>query len=256
MIKTIKRILLSSLSVLTISVICWTVAFLNPSFMYANKTTVGMVTIHHNDVLDDQTQTVILNAIEIIKTSELYEEDIRIDLCLKEDSFYPELHPFKSGTAYSFWNKAVIYNSEPDFNKNIAEYSWEVNNYENRKADLTWLLAHEFTHNLQYNMDRNFIFKYDFWQQEGYAEYISRKWKDDGKLKEKIQYLLVEEKKEHIGLPVFLRSDGTIQILSYYKYGLMVQYLVEQEHLDFKKMGNDTRTFDKVYSEMVDWSQR
>lgn len=253
MIKAIKKVFLSAISILSLSVLCWTIAFLNPSLMYANRTTIDIVTIHHNDRLVEETENIIMDALEIIKTSDLYSDDIKIDLCLNEGSYYPQLHPFKGGIAYSFLNKSIIYDSQPDFSKNITVYT---NNNEVRKANLTWLLAHEFTHNLQFHMDKSFIFKYDFWQQEGYAEYISREWKNDGRLKEKIQYLIAEEQKEHNGLPVFLLPDGTIQILSYYKYGLMVQYLVEQENLNFPAIEKEKRTLEQVYADMISWSER
>lgn len=256
MFKTIKKVVLSSLSVLIVSTIFLSIALLNPSMTYANKTSFDKVTVYHNQVLTEETEGIINNAIEIIKTSELYTDDIHIDLCLNDGSYYPEFHPLGAGIAYSFLDKAIIYKSTADFEKNTSTYQWAVNENEVRKVDLTWLLAHEFTHNLQYNMKTLFQMDYEFWQEEGYAEYISRQWKNDELLKEKISLLLVEEEKEHKGIPVFEYPDGTVQLLSYYKYGLMVQYLAEQEQLSFEAFPNNDLPFEEVYNRMIAWGQQ
>lgn len=256
MLKVIKRVIFGSLSVLIVSTIFLSIALLNPSMTYANKTSFDKVTVYHNQALEKETESIINNAIEIIKSSELYTDDIKIDLCLNDGSYYPEFHPLKGGIAYSFLNKSLIYNSKANFKKNESTYQWEENENELRKVDLTWLLAHEFTHNLQFNMKTLFQLDYDFWQQEGYAEYISRQWKNDNLLKEKIQFLLEEEQKEHKGFPVFEYPDGTVQLLSYYKYALMVQYLTEQKDLNFEQFPKHDLSFERVYNEMIAWGKQ
>jgi len=149
MIRTIKRVVLSALSILGISFLIWIVFMLNPSFSYAHQTQIDQVTVFHNEPLEEDTELVVKNALEIIKHSKLYDSDLNIQLCLNDDEHYPNLHPTPGGTAYAFLNKTVIYASEPKFEDNVAEFKWAVNNYELRKFNLTYLLAHEFTHNLQ-----------------------------------------------------------------------------------------------------------
>ena len=255
MLKTIKKVVIGSLSVLFLSFMIWVIFLLNPNLSYAHSTTFDQVTIYHNQTLEENTEEIVKNAIRIIQSSELYHPDIPIQLCLNDGSIYPELHPFKGAIAYAFLNKSVIYHSQPNFQENITSFSWEINNYELRKANLTWMLAHEFTHNLQYNWDAWFPIKYDIWKQEGYAEYIARQAKNDGLLKEKITKLQEEEKKAHLGIPVFLLKDGTIQGIPYFKYALMTQYLVEQEGMNFQKICEDERSFDQIYNEMITWSK-
>ncbi len=261
MVKTLKKVLLSSLSILGISFIFWIVLLLNPSLSYANKTTFDCITVYHNQDLEEQTESVIRNAVNIIRSSELFNEETLIELCLNDDKLYPYLKPLVGGpTAYSMLDKTVFKNCKPKFNENVAEYQWKVNNYELRKFNLTWLLAHEFTHNLQYQNNRNYVIKSTLgkinWKLEGHAEYVSRAFKDDGILKSKIEKFLIEEKKEHPGLPVFELEDGTKQILSYYKYALITQYLMEEKELSFYQFCEHEVNVEKVYKEMIEWCRK
>ncbi len=93
------------------------------------------------------------------------------------------------------------------------------------------------------------------WKLEGYAEYIAREFKNDGKLSDKIQRYLAEENKEHIGIPVFEIEDGTKQSLAYYKYALVTQYLMQEKQLNFHQICELDKYLDKIYTEMIEWSK-
>jgi len=260
MIKTLKKIILSSLSILGISFLFWLLFLSNPKWSYAKETQFDFITIYHNKNLEPETQQVINGAINIIKTSELFREDVAIQLCFNDDKIYPYLFPFVGGpTAYAFFDKTVFKNCTPKFKENVAEAQWAINNYELRKFNLTWLLAHEFTHNLQYFSDPNYYLTSTLgqinWKLEGYAEYIAREFKQDGQLKVRIERFLLEEKKEHVGLPVFEIADGTKQIYAYFKYALVIQYLIEVKGLDFAQICALEEDLDKLYGEMIEWNK-
>ena len=123
--------------------------------------------------------------------------------------------------------------------------------------DLTWVLAHEFTHNLQYKANAKYVVKNTIgkinWKLEGHADYISRGFKNDGQLIDKIDKYLVEAQKEHNGLPVFELKDGTKQILPYFKYALVVQYLMEQKGLNFYQICEIETSLNDLYMEMINW---
>ena len=176
---------------------------------------------------------------------------------MNDNLLYPRLHPFANGTAYAFLNKTVMFACTPSFAKNTAEFKWEINNYESREFNLTYLLAHEFMHNVQYEFDNKYYINTTFgkqnWKLEGHADYIARGFKDDGKLKLKIDKFLIEENKDHVGIPVFKLDDGTIQNLTYFKYALMIQYLIEEKGLSFGQVCKLESGLDQVYAEMIDW---
>lgn len=261
MYKTIKKILFSALSILGLSLTMWILLAVNPNLSYANKTQFDIVSVYHNDALDINTKKVILDAISIIKTSELYNDKTAIELCLNDDKLYPKLNPLVGNPfAYAMLNKTVFKNCTANFDENILETKWAENNFEHRKFNLTWTLAHEFTHNLQNQENFGYVFSSTIghinWKLEGHAEYISRQFKGDGKLKEKISACVLEEKKEHIGFPVFELEDGSKQILSYFKYALVIQYLMEKEDMNYQQVCEDKRHFDELYQSMLTWSQQ
>ena len=259
MIKAVKKIVLSLVSVLGISSLIWTVFLLHPNLSYANKTQFDNITIYHNQELEEGTEGIVKNAMKIIRRSDIYDENLKIQLCLNDDKIYPNLYPFAGGTAYAFWNKAVMYASKPSFKHNAAEFKWEINNYELRKYNLTTLLAHEFMHTVQHHFNSRYYNTSTLgslnWKLEGHAEYIAREFKNDGLLKSKIALFLSEENKDHVGVPVFNLEDGTIQNLSYFKYSLVTQYLMEIKEMNFDQICELTLSFDQLYSEMIEWSE-
>lgn len=259
MLKIIKKVTLSLLSILGINLLLWTIFLLNPNLSYADKTSFDHVTVFHNQNLDKQTKTVIKNAMEIIENSALFNDKIKIQLCLSDDKIYPNLHPFSGQPlAYAMFNKTILKNCEVKFNENLAEANSEINNNQLRKYNLTWLLAHEFTHNLQYNTNSSYVIRNTLgklnWKLEGHAEYIAREYKNDGKLLSKIKLYLIEENKEHVGIPVFEIEDGTKQSLLYFKYALVMQYLMEEKKMNFQEVCELEEDFDKSYKEMIEWS--
>lgn len=260
MIKIIKKIVLSSLSVLGISFLTWTVFLLNPTLSYANQTQIDNVLIYHNQELEEGTELIIRNALSIIENAAIYDKNLDIQLCLNDDEIYPNLYPFAGATAYAFLNKTVIYASKPSFKDNYTEFSWEINKHQSRKYNLTSLLAHEFMHNVQHNHHPNYYIKSTLghinWKLEGHAEYIAREFKHDNRLKDKIEIYLIEEKKEHVGVPVIELNDGTIQNLSYFKYALVIQYLIEIKTLAFDEICELEIPLDDLYREMIDWNEK
>ncbi|MDA9774378.1 collagenase [Saprospiraceae bacterium] len=258
MVKLVKKIALSTLSILGLSALIWTIFLLNPSISYAHSTNIGQVTIYHNLDLAEGTERVIINAIEIIEAADIYDADLKIQLCLNDDKIYPTLYPFAAATAYAFLNKTVIYASEANFGNNYTEFQWEVNNYEIRRYNLTELLAHEFMHNLQHNQNPKYQILSTLgkanWILEGHAEYVSREFKNDGLLQNKIENYLSEKDRKHIGIPVFKLEDGTIQNLAYYKYALIVQYLIDVRGLDYKQLCELNSSQDSLFSAMLDWN--
>jgi len=257
MLKIFKKIAISSLSIMGIGILIWAFFLLNPKWSYAHSTEFGNVTVYHNQDLEKETEKVVNDAMRIIKKSDLYQENHSIQLCLNDGSRYPYLHPLAGfPLAYAFFDKTVVKNCKVSFDKNKAESKWAINNYEQRTFDLTYLLAHEFTHNLQCNNNIAYFLTNSLkinWKLEGHAEYTARQFENDGILNDKIDKLLIEEQKEFNGLPVFDREDGTKQIFSYYKYALVIQYLMEEKKMTYNQICALEKDFETVYSDMIEW---
>ncbi len=263
MFKVIKKVLLSALSVLGLTTIVWSTLLINPSLSYANETEFDFIIVYHNDDLANGTEEVVLEAIEILKKSELYHDKISLDLCLNDDQLYPKIHPLMRGDgpplAYALFDKTIIFNCEPDFENNIVTSQWPVNNHELRTFKLSYLLAHEFIHNLQFDESFRRVFKLTkgvniHWKLEGYADYVAREYANDGLLKSRIQKFLEQDKLKSGAFPVFELADGTMQIFSYFKYSLIVQYMMEVKNLNYVQMCEHEASQDELYKEMLDWA--
>lgn len=255
--NTIKKVILSLLAVIGISCLIWIILFSYPNLSYANKTKIGQVTIFHNQELDERTEVVLKNVIELLKSSELYDKNLHIQLCLNDNKLYPIFHPtFGQPLAYSILNKTIIKNGKIKFNENVDEVQWAGTN-ELRKYNLTMLLAHEFTHNLQRNANYFYVLRTSLgkinWKLEGYADYIARGFKNDGRLKDKIEKYLKEENSEHNGLPAIKDEFGSYLTQGYYKYALIVQYLMDIKKMNFNQICELDTNIDEIYSEMLKW---
>lgn len=258
MLKSIKKTVLGCLSVLAVSVFIWVFLLLNPKFSYAHTTEFDQVTVFHNQELEANTEQIINDAIAILKTSELYNNEIQLQLCFNDGSYYPYLDPLVGGPlAYALLDKTIIKNSQPSFEKNIVEAQWAINDYEYRTFNLTKLLAHEFVHNLQNEAMFGYVLKTTLgkinWKLEGYAEYVAQDFQNDGLLLSKINRLEVELAKAHLGIPVFDLEDGTKQSLAYFKYALIVQYMQEYKGLSFHQICDDPKSLDQMFAEMINW---
>ncbi|MBS2212722.1 collagenase [Carboxylicivirga mesophila] len=258
-----KRILIkfivTLISLLVVFFATYAILFFNPSLSYSNKTQLGQVTIYHNLELEEKTSDIINAAIELTKSSELYDESMPIKLCFNDDNIYPHLYPMDSTPAFALSNAVILKKGDYQFNKNLVVVYYEENDFY-QHLDLTWLLAHEFTHSLQFNADLDYMKKTTRgkinWKVEGYAEYISRNYKGDGRLKEKIDDYLVKSKNGQDPVKIIVDNDGTKQVHSYNKYGLMVQYLMEVKDMDYFKICEFEISRDQVFLEMMEWRNK
>ena len=97
---------------------------LTPSLLYANKTVVANSTVYHNKPLDRTLKTRLQDAKEIIKNSELYDPNIKFDICMNDGSYYPALLQVFLGKAFALGftsNKVVLCG-----NVNVSENYIEV----------------------------------------------------------------------------------------------------------------------------------
>ena len=144
---------------------------LTPSLMYANKTQMGTFTIYHNKPLDKNLKLRLDDAIEIVKTSEYYDQNIKFNICINDGSYYPSLMQFFLGQAFALGYTSNIVTLCG--NVNLKDNYVEVNGC---RWNLTQLLAHEKTHCFVFHRfgfwNSNPVTHYPVWKWEGYPEYI------------------------------------------------------------------------------------
>jgi hypothetical protein len=165
------------------------ILILKPILMYANITSVGNYVIYHNKPLDKNFQNRLQQSNSIIKSSELYDAELKIDICIKDGSNYPSLITTLLGRVLltTFYNKVVFMFEEVHYNSNSIKF-------EGHKLNLTELLAHVQVQRLEFKKyglwKSNPIAKHPKWKWAGYPQFFARQNSGVKNLQENIKTLL------------------------------------------------------------------
>lgn len=226
------------------------VFMLNPIQLYANKSMSGNYTIYHNQPIDKHFLPRLERSVSIVKGSELYDPDIKIDICLSDGSKYPGLIEKVLGrdALATFYNKIVFTGDEVNFEENyILFYGHKIN--------LEEMLAHVQVHCLEFKKyglwKSNPIAGYPEWKWEGYPEYIARQHAHFGDLRTDINALLKAEQDSDTGWMTL--PDSTETLAHYFRYRLLIQYCLEIKKMTFVSLLQDTTSEETVRLQMMDW---
>jgi hypothetical protein len=223
---------------------------LSPILLYANKTVIGNQSIYHNQPLDKNFQIRLQQANDITRSSELYDPNLKTDICLKDGSAYPRLIETVLGKDFisSFYNKNVFDGDTINFAGNyivLGEHKW----------NLTQMLAHAEVHCLQFNKyglwHSNPIAKHPVWKWEGYPEYTARQSFGEKNLKENIEILINKKQANNNGWVTL--PDNTETLISYYQYRLLIQFCIEIKQMSFVQILTDTTHEEIVRQQMLAW---
>jgi hypothetical protein len=222
---------------------------LNPVLLYANKTSVGNYSIYHNKPLEKNFLYRLQQADSIIQSSELYNQQLKMDICLKDGSKYPGLIEKILGKdpLTTFYNKIAVTGDEVNYDSNYIKFDGHTLNF-------TAMLAHVQVHCLQFKKygfwKSNPVAKHPKWKWEGYPEYIARQYSDVKTLKDNIQTLLQAEQANSSWVTL---SDHTEIVTGYFKYRLLVQYCLEVKKISFIQLIEDTTPEEIVREQMMGW---
>jgi hypothetical protein len=246
--QVIKWILRLALAVLFIASLVSIIA-INPILSYANKTKHNNLTIYHHAKFDPLLTSQLDNATNLLKTSEFYNEPLKLDICLNDGSKYTDLIKAIRGQAFAwgFYDKVVLQGE-----MNCKENYLELNGY---KWNLTQLLAHEMTHCLQFDQlglwKSKPISNIDNWKWEGYAEYISRQYADQKNLINNIDRLNQTDKNTW----EIAFDDSTITSREYFSYWTLVQYCLDIRKMSYRQLLTDTTSEQSIRREMMNWHE-
>ena len=222
----------------------------NPSLLYANKTVYGNYTVYHNSILNNNIKTNIEEATALVKQSELYNRNLKLDICLNDGSFYPRIIEKLRGQAFGwgFYNKIIIM-GESNFKDNYTELN-------GCKYNFTQLLAHEEIHCFQ--MDKlglwksNPIANYPNWKWEGYPEYVARRNADQTDLHKNIERAYKSDKDSSDNFAIYF-SDGTIAPKEYYHSWILVRYCMDIKKMSYAELLRDTATEENIRKQVLSW---
>ncbi len=253
--RTIK---VTSIAIIT-TIVTIAIIVLFPEHLFAYKLEYKRFTVYSNEKMSDDIKTVLNDAMNLVKKSEINDSDYNYNIILCYNSFYNKLDDklFGEGpAARARLNDVIIkVNIDPKNNKAFPTFhkACEVN--------LTELLAHEMIHCLQankYGITKFNPYKHpEFWKLEGYPEYISRQEQLSNK-----DYNLSNDIENYINLKRkandfrILEEIGGCEVPDYYYKGrLMIQYLMDIRHLSYTEILNDTISENTVYQEMIKWKE-
>ena len=220
---------------------------LNPGLTYANKTTHNNYAIYHNKALDPAFTVKLDQATELLKSSEIYNPTLHLDICLNDGSKYPKLIRALRGQAFAFGyhNKVVLQG-----NTNVTGNYVELNGY---RWNLIQLLAHEMTHCLQFKKlgfwKSKPIASIPNWKWEGYAEYVSRQNNDQKELTTLITQYNTADKNEW----AIYFADGTIAPTEYFGYWILVKYCLDIKRMSYLQLLSDSTDEETIRQEMMSW---
>ena len=255
--KLLKRIL--KITFLTFITAVLTIAgiILFPQCLFADKMEYKNITVYSNDKIPGDIQTVLDNAINLLKQSEIYDSNFKYNIILSYNSFYNEIDDklLGAGPAARTTLKNVIIKVKIDAKNNLAFITF----HKACETNLTELIAHEMTHCLQankYGILKFNPFKYPaLWKLEGYPEYIAKRKelssKDHSLSGDIDRYINLEKKANDIWI---LSEDCGCEVPNYYYKGrLMTEYLIDIKHLSYDKILKDTISENAVFQEMIKW---
>jgi hypothetical protein len=244
--KWIFRLFVTGIFLFALLVTC----MLTPVFLYANKTVVGNYSIYHNEPLNKNFLKELQQAAVTIKSSELYDPSLKIDVCLKDGSRYPAVIRLVMGRDFvgSFYNKIIAMGDAVNYNDNYVEL-------DGHKWNLTQMLAHAQVHCLEFKkyglLGSNPIASHPVWKWEGYPEYIAKQNPDQVDLRKNIERLLQNESADNNGFMKY--ADGSESLIAFDEYRLLIKYCLEEKKMSFVELMNDTTGENTVRQQMMSW---
>ena len=249
--KILKKIIIRTfLTTITLFVAVISL-ILNPQILFAQKAVYHDFAIYSNDKMPDNYKPTIDYAIELIKTSEIYEPHQQLKIFLCEGTMYNAIDTKLFGPAMARCvDDNILLKVRADFTKNILVGT-------NNKRNLKKTIAHEAMH--FYQMKKYGAMKFNplnhppMWKLEGYPEYIANQKElksSDYDLKNSIKKLIEFER---TGEYLIETEPGQFDPLVYYKGRVMIEYLIDIRRLTYSEILNKEFTEEKVINEMTAW---
>jgi hypothetical protein len=256
--KLMRRIFKIILLILIAGISTIAVIILFPQKLFANKISYKRFTVYSNDKIGNNIKTVLDNALNLVKKSELYDSTYRYNIILCYNTLYNKIDDKLLGygpTARTTLNNVVIkVRIDPETNLAFSTF------HKTCETNLSELLAHEITHCLQANKYGILTFNpfkhAEFWKLEGYPEYISKQnefcTKDYSLRSDIDRYINLESKATDFWI---LSKPGGCEVPDYYYKGkLMMEYLIDIKHMSYDRILKDTSSENTVYQEMIKWN--
>jgi hypothetical protein len=227
---------------------------LNPQLLYAKKTSYKQATVYYQHLYPASFNYSLDQALLLVKKSELYDSSFRYHIFLNDGTSVSPILKKLLGDAFAwgYYNNVVLSGTMDATNQFI-----QLNG---GQRHLARTLAHEMIHDLQAHRFGLFhsrpLKNVPLWKWEGYPEYIA--YRSSAKDEKKI--LL-----DNIGRLVNLRENSWSPVeididegksfagLDYFRWWLMIKYLVDIKHMSYKCILEEDIKYDAVLAGMRSW---
>lgn len=226
---------------------------LYPNNLFAKRKAFKAFNLYSNKEIKGDYQPILDKAIDIVKTSELYDSNYKYDIFLTDETVYKSVI-FKligPSLARSIDNN-ILLNISADFSQNLL-----IGPKNNRNLTLT--IAHEMVHCLQINkfgaLKFNPLHHPPIWKLEGYPEYVANRdeIKAPGyKFAETVKKLRAYEarKAEWVEL-----QPGHFDPIVYFKGRVMMEYLINIKGMSYEQILSDELKEETVDQEINHWQE-
>ena len=255
--KKILRYFLRTFLILLLMLGLLIVFMLNPQIVYAKKHSYKQLTIYSKYKYPTAYDMVLDKSLELVKQSELYKPDFKLDIFLNDGNGASVKFVLKKlfGNAFAWgYHNNVILNGVTD-----ESLKWITLNGYNRNLART--IAHEMIHCYEVNKlglfhSRPFA-NIPVWKWEGYPEYICYKSSIRGEkeiLTDAIKkYLLDKDKSEFSRAMVDTDEGESFAGQDYYRFWILVKYLFDIKKINFDELIKESVKEDSVYEQMMQW---
>jgi hypothetical protein len=256
---TFKRIFAGSLLTAIVIASGMVTILLFPEPLFANKLEHGQFKVYSNNEIDENIVSILDNAIELAKKSELYDPAYKFDAFFSYNSFFNKIDDkiLGQGPSARATDNNLVIKVNIDAKRDLFFPAFRTP----CQSSLTYLVTHEMIHCLQehkYGKLKFNPFRHpDFWKLEGYPEYIARQPKliqNDYSLNHEIdKYVYLDHNSTDLWIEI---EEGACEAPKYYYKGrLMIEYLMDIRHLSYDKILGDTISGDRVFAEMIKWNE-
>lgn len=253
MASTLKKVTFSLLTSGLLAGVVFGVLVLNPTLLYAHRTTTPHYTIYHNQPLDPVLLPCLEQARAIVQQSSCFDSTLCLNICLNDGSRYPNLVERLWGPAFAWgFYRNVVLNGEANAKANYLF----LNGY---KWNLVQLLAHESTHCYQVHQlgfwRANPVARYPTWKWEGYAEYVARQSSQYPTLGQQFRQLKQAKKVAPHAWAISL-ADSTSVSHDYAQYLLLTTYCLDVKKMTYRQLLADTTSEKTVTAQLSRWYQQ
>ncbi len=241
--KKLKTFLKISLPIIGIFIVICLTIFIFPQILFAHQAEYKQFIVYSDRPLNKDIEPVLDEAIKRLSKSDLYdsEQKFRVFVCndIWRLMIFSRGNDNVGGLAFADLTQDIFLRPV-DFKKNkiIPPDSWKFakNPWTFDDRPLSYYIAHESTHVLQYRHTRRFLWRYPTWLIEGYADYIGKG--NDFDFEENLRLF----KKN---APELDPKKGL-----YRRYHLMVAYLLEFKKMDIKDVFANPPNEEKILEEL------